>query len=286
MAALNRAGLAQVGPGNTYVGLTRGGPGIPPEQPEQFRPSGRRNFVRLAAPDDLQGRAHAGLARDRGERSAYVLHDGVDAYSLGAGERLPRRGARGRGSTSSASRPGIRRRRATTRWPAGSRAAARTGVFLGGYILSNAGPLIRALRDALPTGATLMATEAMFPIPVAARAGGRGRRGPAPDALVRRQRAPGGCGRGLPRAASARDRVRTRAATRSMSPRRPTRCSTPSPRPTGRALGDAGTAATRVRDGLIGDFSFDENGDVTPPTVSVYRIENGKQELLHVVQDA
>ena len=42
----------------------------------------------------------------------------------------------------------------------------------------------------------------------------------------------------------------------------------------------------RVRDGLIGDFSFDENGDVTPPTVSVYRIENGKQELLHVVQDA
>ena len=41
----------------------------------------------------------------------------------------------------------------------------------------------------------------------------------------------------------------------------------------------------RVRDGLIGDFSFDENGDVTPPTVSVYRIENGKQELLHVVQD-
>ena len=95
MPVLNRAGLAEVGPSNTYVGLTRAGPGIPDDQPERFQPTGRRNFVRLAAPDDLQGRAHVEASpRERGERSAYVLHDGVDAYGLGAatGFRDARRG--------------------------------------------------------------------------------------------------------------------------------------------------------------------------------------------------
>ncbi len=56
----NRVGPAVVGPGNTYVGLTRGTPGIPEGEPERFYPAGRRNFVRLAAPDDLQDRATPG----------------------------------------------------------------------------------------------------------------------------------------------------------------------------------------------------------------------------------
>jgi branched-chain amino acid transport system substrate-binding protein len=40
-----------------------------------------------------------------------------------------------------------------------------------------------------------------------------------------------------------------------------------------------------VRDGIIGDFSFDENGDVTPPLVSVYRMTDGQQKLFEVVED-
>ena len=40
-----------------------------------------------------------------------------------------------------------------------------------------------------------------------------------------------------------------------------------------------------VRDAIIGDFAFDENGDVTPPLVSVYRITDGQQKLLDVVRN-
>jgi ABC-type branched-subunit amino acid transport system substrate-binding protein len=41
----------------------------------------------------------------------------------------------------------------------------------------------------------------------------------------------------------------------------------------------------RVQDGIIGDFAFDENGDVSPPLVSVYRMTDGKQKLFDVVED-
>jgi branched-chain amino acid transport system substrate-binding protein len=284
MAAFNRAELAQVGASNTYVGLTRGGPGIPPGQPERFRPSGRRNFVRLAAPDDLQGRAHAGLARGRGERSAYVLHDGVDAYSLGTAN-----GFRDAAAAEGIDVVGFETWDPEARsYDALARKVARSGadgVFLGGYILSNAGPLIGALRDALPAGASLMATEAMLPMPVL-----RARAGEAADGLlltlssVANERLEG---------AGADFLARFRAET-SQDPC----CYTVHVAQAAHVLLDAIAASDgsrrsvtrellrlRVRDGLIGDFSFDENGDVTPPTVSVYRIENGKQELLHVVQD-
>jgi branched-chain amino acid transport system substrate-binding protein len=41
----------------------------------------------------------------------------------------------------------------------------------------------------------------------------------------------------------------------------------------------------RVRDGIIGDFTFDANGDVTPPLVSVYRITDGQTKLFDVVEN-
>ena len=163
MPVLNRAGLAEIGPGNTYVGLTRSGPGIPEGQPERFRPTGRQTFVRLAAPDDLQGRAHAGLARERGERTAYVLHDGVDAYGLGAAEGF-RDAARAEGDRGSGLRDlgsggdGLRRARA-----ARSRAAAPTASSSAAIIVSNAGKLMQDLRAALDEEVTLMATEAHVP---------------------------------------------------------------------------------------------------------------------------
>jgi branched-chain amino acid transport system substrate-binding protein len=285
MPALNRAGLAQIGPSNTYVGLTRGGPGIPDGQPEQFRPSGRLNFVRLAAPDDLQGRAHAGLASRRGERSAYVLHDGVDAYSLGTAN-----GFRGAAQAEGIDVVGFETWDPEAKsYEALARKVARSGadgVFLGGYVLSNAGPLIRALRAALPAEATLMATEAMLPLPVL-----RSRAGDAAEGVlitlssVANEHLEG---------AGAEFLARFRAAT-SQDPC----CYTVHVAQAAHALLDAIAASDgsrrsvtqellrlRVRDGLIGDFSFDENGDVTPPLVSVYRIENGRQKLYEVVKGA
>jgi Receptor family ligand binding region len=80
---LNRAlggPVAMISPSNTHPGLTRAGPrDLPPGirgQPEVFYPTGRRNYVRLAPRDDVQGAARVLLAKRLGLDSVYLIHDG------------------------------------------------------------------------------------------------------------------------------------------------------------------------------------------------------------------
>ena len=48
------------------------GPGSRRAEPARYRPTGRQTFVRLAAPDDLQGRAHAEPRPERGVSAAHT----------------------------------------------------------------------------------------------------------------------------------------------------------------------------------------------------------------------
>ena len=71
---LNRAPdgpLAMISPFNSFVGLTRSGPGVHPSLPASLYPTGKRNYVRVFPTDDLQGAALALFARDR-DRAARV----------------------------------------------------------------------------------------------------------------------------------------------------------------------------------------------------------------------
>jgi branched-chain amino acid transport system substrate-binding protein len=61
---------------NTYSGLTKDVPGIEEGEPEQYYPSGTRNYCRVIAADDIQGAAGANWAVEaKGIQSAYVLDD-------------------------------------------------------------------------------------------------------------------------------------------------------------------------------------------------------------------
>jgi branched-chain amino acid transport system substrate-binding protein len=80
---LNRAPggpLAMISPSNTYPGLTRGGPGLQAGgyrgEPDVYYPREVRNYFRLRPGDDLQGAAHAVLAKQLGLRGVYVIDDG------------------------------------------------------------------------------------------------------------------------------------------------------------------------------------------------------------------
>jgi branched-chain amino acid transport system substrate-binding protein len=284
MPVLNRAGLVEVGPGNTYVGLTRPGPGIPADQPERFQPTGRRTFVRLAAPDDLQGRAHAALAQARGDGRVYALHDGVDAYGLGSANAF----------RDAATEAGIEVAGLEAWDPEAKsygalvRRVQRSGadsVFLGGYIVSNTGQLIRELRAALGDEVVIMATEAVFPVPaLRARAGDAAEGMLVTQSVVANERLDGA-------GADFLERFRKRT---SQNPC----CYTVHMAQGAHVLLDAIAASDgsresvrkavldlQVQDGIIGDFSFDENGDVTPPLVSVYRMTDGKQKLFDVVEN-
>jgi branched-chain amino acid transport system substrate-binding protein len=79
---LNKVSVGMISPANTYVGLTHGGPGTAPGEPDKYYPTGKRNYVRIVAADDFQGAADALLAQQLGIKKVYILND-KEAYGLG-----------------------------------------------------------------------------------------------------------------------------------------------------------------------------------------------------------
>jgi branched-chain amino acid transport system substrate-binding protein len=80
---VNRApggGIPMVSPANTYVGLTK--PSGVPGEPQKYFPSGKRNYARVAVPDNFQGAADATFLQQKGIKNVYVLNDG-EAYGVG-----------------------------------------------------------------------------------------------------------------------------------------------------------------------------------------------------------
>jgi branched-chain amino acid transport system substrate-binding protein len=73
MPITNKAGLAQITPANTYPGLTK--PGFGPGEPGIYRPSGSVNYFRTFPADDLQGAAGAAWAACMGFKKVFVLDD-------------------------------------------------------------------------------------------------------------------------------------------------------------------------------------------------------------------
>ena len=67
---------------NTYLGLTRAGPGVAKGHPAALYPTGEHSFVRMAPADDLQGAAGALYAQRLGVRRPYVLHHD-EAWGVG-----------------------------------------------------------------------------------------------------------------------------------------------------------------------------------------------------------
>lgn len=73
---MNEAGMAMISFANTYTGLTKEFAGNEEGEPEQFYPSGTRNYMRVIAADDIQGAAGAAWAVEaKGASKAYILDD-------------------------------------------------------------------------------------------------------------------------------------------------------------------------------------------------------------------
>ncbi len=70
---LNEAGLGMVSPANTYIGLTK--PGGEPDEPDRYYPTGERNYFRVIPADDKQGRAGAVWMADEGIESVFIIDD-------------------------------------------------------------------------------------------------------------------------------------------------------------------------------------------------------------------
>jgi branched-chain amino acid transport system substrate-binding protein len=79
---LNDAGIAQVSPSNTYVGLTTNDPGSEPGEPAKYYPTGERTYARVVPRDTVQAAALATAADEAGCKSVHVWSSGT-VYSDG-----------------------------------------------------------------------------------------------------------------------------------------------------------------------------------------------------------
>ena len=257
-------GIAMISPANTYVCLTAAAPACEASEPDKYYPSGTRNYVRVVANDAYQGAAVAEFAQSQGVKNVYVLND-KEAYGLGVATNF-RDAAESLGigiAGFEAWDPKASSYEALMNKIKGTGADA---VFLGGLIDENGAQVIKdkvavlgpndgAVKLFAPDGFTTQATideaggaaagmymsVAGVPIDQFA-APGAGVRGPAP------RRAARGQGRSTRTRSTARSRRRS--------------CSTRSQRRTAPARTSSRSCSRRAsQDGLLGTFTFSENGD-------------------------
>jgi DNA-binding SARP family transcriptional activator/ABC-type branched-subunit amino acid transport system substrate-binding protein len=273
---LNRASdgpLAMVSPSNSFVGLTRAGPGVDTALPEALYPTGVRNYARVYPTDDLEGAALALFVQNRGRARVFVLDDGDPGYGAlqaGAFETAARRLGlsvleRESWDPRARSYADVARRVA---------ASGADAVYVGGLVDSNAGRVVRALRAELGSRVDLIGPSGLTPVPLLVKHSDRSALGMylglagvvtegLPPAGARWVKRFGATQRGLPVEPSAvyaaqATEVLLDAVARSDG----TRASVV------RELFE-----TRVEDGLLGSFGFDTNGDISESPVTIVRIE-------------
>jgi branched-chain amino acid transport system substrate-binding protein len=84
---LNEAGVPQISPANTAVGLTSDEPGAEPGEPEKYYPSGQRHYTRIVPKDTIQGAALATLMKEDGCARVYMTND-KEVYGAGLGRNI------------------------------------------------------------------------------------------------------------------------------------------------------------------------------------------------------
>jgi branched-chain amino acid transport system substrate-binding protein len=270
--------LVLVSPTNTDVGLTHATAGTSPGEPARYYPNGRRNFVRLLSADDAQGRADALVAERAGARRVFVLDDGT-SYGLSVADAFNSTAHRLSLAIAgvAAWNPGQAHFSALERRV---RAARADGVFLAASDSPNAPKLVRALRAALGPKGVLIAPDGFSPAGLAREVGpaAMGMYVSVPGATlaglnplgreIARRFGPYRLGSGGPVYAAEATEVLLAAIARSDGTR------------------DSVTRAvfaTRIKNGILGTFTFDRNGDSTYNPILIYQVLHGRARLNRVV---
>jgi branched-chain amino acid transport system substrate-binding protein len=84
---LNQAGIPQVSPANTYVGLTTNEPGSAVGEPDKYYPTGTRTFLRIIPNDSVQAAADLLALKQEGCTKVAVAND-REPYGTGLAKLL------------------------------------------------------------------------------------------------------------------------------------------------------------------------------------------------------
>jgi branched-chain amino acid transport system substrate-binding protein len=86
---LNEAGIPQISPANTAVGLTSDEPGAAPGEPDEYYPTGQRTYARIVPKDTIQGSALATLMKEDGCTKVQMTND-KEVYGAGLANNIQR----------------------------------------------------------------------------------------------------------------------------------------------------------------------------------------------------
>ncbi len=270
---LNRASngpVAMVSPANTYVGLTHPGPGTSAGEPGKYYPTGKRNYVRVVAADDYQGAADALLAKSLGVKKVFILND-KEAYGLGVATNFK----------NAAVKLGIKVV-GFTAWDGKAtsyealavkiKSSGAQGMFLGGLICENGGKLIKDLSAGAP-GVKIMAPDGFTPISATIQGAGTASNGMTVSVAGLPNNALKGAGKAFVKAFSKADHrapdpysvyaaqaadVLIQAIAQSNGSR-----------------ADVAKQLFKVnlQSSILGNVSFNANGDVTSNPVTIYKVK-------------
>ena len=84
---LNKAGIPQISPANTYVGLTTDDPGSEPGEPRKYYPANTRTYARVVPRDTIQGAALVSVMKEDGCKTVTLWNDG-STYGAGLARNI------------------------------------------------------------------------------------------------------------------------------------------------------------------------------------------------------
>jgi len=281
---LNRASngpIAMVSPANTYVGLTHGGPGTVAGEPGKYYPTGKRNYARVVAADDYQGAADAVLTKSLGVKKVYILND-KEAYGLGVASNF-RNAAKKLGLTIAGFTAWDGKASSYEALAVKIKASGAQGVFLGGLICENGGKLIKDLRNALGKGPKIIAPDGFTPVSATVQESGSASEGTYVSVAGLPNTALKGAG-------AAFVAQFTKADKRPPDPysvyaAQATEVMVQAIKQSNGTRADVAKQLFKINlvGSILGNVSFNSNGDVTSNPVTIYVVKGGKSTTYRVI---
>ena len=269
--------LAMVSPANTYPGLTIGGPGTEAGEPDNYYPTGNRNYARVVWNDQFQGAAGAQLAKELGLKKVYVLTD-KETYGNGIANLFVRY-AKKLGIETVPGAPQAWDKNATSYDAIASRveSSGADGIFLGGIVCNNGGKLVKDLRAGVGPDVQIVGPDGWTPISATIQGAGDASEG----MYITQPGLPADQLKGEGKAF-----VDEFTAEIGKAPNPYTAYAAQAASILLDSIEESdGTRASvseklfnrDVTDGILGNFKIDENGDTTLGIVSVYQIKGQKE---------
>jgi branched-chain amino acid transport system substrate-binding protein len=268
--------LGMISPANTYPGLTISGPGTESGEPDTYYPTGKRNYARVVWNDQFQGAADAQVAKQLGLKKIYVLTD-KETYGQGIAT-LFQTYAKKLGITTTPSTPQAWDKNATSYEAIAGKikASGADAVFLGGSVCNDGGKLIKDLRAGLGSNVQVIGPDGWTPISATVQGAGQAAEGmyitqpgiPSKDLT--------GAGKNFVADFKAKYGKEPDPYTNYAAQAASILLGAIAASDGTRASVTEGLFKVNVKDGILGKFSIDENGDTTLGTVSVYIVKDGE----------